>query len=210
MRPADDVLVDLVDEDDEPEHPHRLAQQRGQQAASRRRRCFGGLAHAEGKLLADSTGMGQIAMFIALAAAAVAVAFVLRRRRRPAPPTQPRTTVPSQLDRRDFERPEAPWLVAVFSSATCLSCAGTWEKARQLESASSRRAGRRSVSPARPPRALRDHGVPIVVVADGDGVVRAAFVGPPTATDLWATLAELREPGSTPSGCDHHGSAASR
>jgi hypothetical protein len=42
-----------------------------------------------------------------------------------------------------------------------------------------------------------------VVVADAAGVVRAGFVGPPTATDLWATVAELREPGAVPPGCDH-------
>jgi hypothetical protein len=35
-------------------------------------------------------------------------------------------------------------------------------------------------------------------------VVRATFVGPVTATDLWASVAELREPGSLPpDGCDH-------
>ncbi len=40
--------------------------------------------------------------------------------------------------------------------------------------------------------------VPLVVIADQDGVTRAAFLGPTTATDLWAGLAELRRPGSTP------------
>jgi hypothetical protein len=45
--------------------------------------------------------------------------------------------------------------------------------------------------------------VPTVVVADDEGVVRASFLGAPTVTDLWATVAELREPGSVPEGCDH-------
>ena len=40
--------------------------------------------------------------------------------------------------------------------------------------------------------------VPLVVVADARGVVRAAFVGPVTAQDLWSAVAECREPGSTP------------
>ena len=35
-----------------------------------------------------------------------------------------------------------------------------------------------------------------------DGVVRRHFLGEPTATDLWATVAELREPGP-PRRCDH-------
>jgi hypothetical protein len=49
--------------------------------------------------------------------------------------------------------------------------------------------------------------VPAVVVADAEGVAQASFLGAVTATDLWATVAELREPGSVPDGCDHHGSA---
>ena len=153
--------------------------------------------------------MGQIAVFVVLVVAAAAVAYALRRRRRPAPPTQPRATVPAQLDRRDFDRPHTPWLVAVFSSSTCLSCAGTWEKARLLESEAVAVQDVEAVARADLHDRYAITGVPLVVIADADGVVRAAFVGPPTATDLWATLAQLREPGSTPPGCDHHGSAAS-
>ena len=40
--------------------------------------------------------------------------------------------------------------------------------------------------------------VPTVVIADAEGVVRASFVGPMTATDLWAAVAEARNPGSSP------------
>ena len=40
--------------------------------------------------------------------------------------------------------------------------------------------------------------VPMVVVADQAGVVRASFIGPVTATDLWAAVAEAREPGASP------------
>ena len=31
-------------------------------------------------------------------------------------------------------RPEAPWLAVLFSSDTCLSCEGTWEKVELLAS----------------------------------------------------------------------------
>jgi hypothetical protein len=34
--------------------------------------------------------------------------------------------------------------------------------------------------------------------------VQHHFVGPVTATDLWAAVAEAREPGSTPGSCDNH------
>jgi hypothetical protein len=40
--------------------------------------------------------------------------------------------------------------------------------------------------------------IPTTIVADADGVVRRAFVGAFTATDLWAAVAEVRVPGSTP------------
>ena len=42
--------------------------------------------------------------------------------------------VPDQLDRADFAWPEAPWLVAVFTSATCASCADVRSKADVLAS----------------------------------------------------------------------------
>jgi hypothetical protein len=44
--------------------------------------------------------------------------------------------------------------------------------------------------------------VPVVAVADADGVVRAGFAGPISATDLWAAVAEARSPGSLPA--DRH------
>lgn len=40
--------------------------------------------------------------------------------------------------------------------------------------------------------------VPIVVIVDAQGVVRAGFAGPVTATDLWAAAAEARQPGTSP------------
>ena len=35
--------------------------------------------------------------------------------------------------------------------------------------------------------------VPIVVIADSEGVVQAGFAGPVTAEDLWSALADVRE-----------------
>lgn len=143
-------------------------------------------------------------LVVVLAAAAVAVALVIERRRRPAAPTNVRRTLPGQLDRRDFERPEAPWLVAVFTSATCQTCRGVWEKASLLASDA---VAVQDVEVTAAPEVHRKYAVdavPAVVVADGTGVVRAGFLGPVTATDLWATVAEVRAPGTLPAaGCDH-------
>jgi hypothetical protein len=130
-------------------------------------------------------------------AVAVVVALVVERRR-PAPPTQPRWSVPAQLDRADFARPDAPWLVAVFTSATCDACAGTIAKVRVL-SCDDVAVEEVEVS-ARPDthRRYAIEAVPLTVVADREGVVVASFVGEPTATDLWAAVAEARAPGASP------------
>lgn len=101
-------------------------------------------------------------------------------------------TVPDQLDRADFERPDAPWLVVEFSSRTCLSCADTWEKVKVLESDE---VAVQDVA-HQDRKDLHDRygieAVPVVLVADREGVVQKSFVGPPSAADLWAALAELR------------------
>jgi hypothetical protein len=149
----------------------------------------------------------QALIFVALVALAATVALVLQRRARPAPRPQPRYSVPADLDRDDFVRPDAPWLVAVFTSTTCHSCADTWDKARLLESDAVAVARLEVQADAEVHRRYGIDAVPLVLVADVEGAVRASFLGPPTATDLWATLAELRDPGSTPPTCDHHGSA---
>ena len=128
----------------------------------------------------------------------VAVVAVVLERRRPEPPTQAVWSVPAQLDRDDFGRPETPWLVAVFSSESCDSCAKALAKARVL--ASDQVAVEDVEIGAHPDLHRRYHveAVPTIVVADDEGVVRASFVGPPTATDLWAAVAEARRPGSSP------------
>jgi protein-disulfide isomerase len=145
----------------------------------------------------------RLLLVVALVAVAVAVAFVLQRRRPQPAPTNVGYTLPAYVDRVDFDRPDAPWLVAVFTSAACSSCAGVWDKARLLAS-DDVATQQLEVSATRPlHQRYGVNAVPSVVVADAGGVVRATFVGPVTATDLWASVAELREPGSLPPGaCD--------
>ena len=148
-------------------------------------------------------------LVLVLVAVAIGVAVVVERRRRPAVPTNVGHTLPDHLDRRDFRRPEAPWLVAVFTSATCSTCAGVWDKVRLLAS-DDVAVHEVEVGAARDlHERYRITAVPALVVADRDGAVRASFLGPVTATDLWATVAELREPGTLPAeGCDHGVGAA--
>jgi thioredoxin-related protein len=140
----------------------------------------------------------QLALAAGLVLVVALVALVLRRRTRPDAPTQPRAAAPQQLDRADFERPEAEWLVVVFSSATCSTCADVVRKAAVLDAADVAVQDVEFTAQRDLHRRYSIDAVPIVVIADREGVVRRSFVGPVTATDLWAGVAACRDPGSTP------------
>ena len=144
--------------------------------------------------------MDRLLLLVLVAATAGTLAHLVQRRR-PNAPVRTGWSVPQQLDRRDFDRPDAPWLVAVFTSATCDTCGSVVEVARPLESQAVAfqevEAGER--------RDLHDRyavdAVPMVLLVDGVGVVRDYHLGPVSAPHLWGSLAELRQPGSTPDGC---------
>ncbi len=142
--------------------------------------------------------MERLVVAVAIIAVVALVATVARRRRTPDAPTQRHHQVPTQLDRDDFDRPDAAWLVAVFTSATCEVCHSVRDKAFVLASED---VAVQEVE-YRAARALHERyvidAVPMVVIADSRGVTVASFVGAMTATDLWAAMAEAREPGSTP------------
>ncbi len=125
------------------------------------------------------------------------VALVMGRRRPEAPPRDV-YPVPRQLDRDDFPRADAPWLVALFSSAACDSCHGLGDKLTPLESTDVAVCEMAAESQAALHRRYELAAIPTTVIADDEGVVRRAFVGAFTATDLWAAVAELRAPGTSP------------
>lgn len=127
-----------------------------------------------------------------IVASAAASLGIFARRLRDAP-TQSAYAVPTQLDRADFSQPSSPWLVVVFTSATCRTCADLEAKARVLES----RSVAIHIAEFSAQRALHKRynieAVPTLLLANSNGVVRQSFVGPVTATDLWAALARVRE-----------------
>ncbi len=141
--------------------------------------------------------MQQILTALAVVAVAVVVGLVLRRRQVVQAPTQPTVVVPAQLDRADFAAP-TPWLVAVFSSATCNSCADVVRKAKVLASPEVTVIDVEYSASEALHRKYDIQAVPIVAIVDPDGVVHAGFAGPVTATDLWAAVAEARHPGTSP------------
>ena len=136
--------------------------------------------------------MDRLLIAAAIVVVAVIVALIARRRR-PVAPTQPAGLVPTQLDRHDFVRPDAPWLVAVFTSATCDTCADVVAKAAVLASDEVAVTEVEWQSHRDVHDRYRIDGVPLLVIADREGVVRSSFAGPVTATDLWAAVAAARE-----------------
>jgi len=150
-----------------------------------------------GDPLAGSAVTVRLIIAAVLVLAAIAVAWRLRAKAEP-DPVRAAGDVPRQLHRGEFPHPDAPWLVVLFSSASCESCAVMGSKVSVLASPEV------AVCEVEygAERAVHERyaidSVPLVVVADHDGVTRAAFLGPTSATDLWAAVAELRRPGSTP------------
>ena len=137
--------------------------------------------------------MIQIITVAAVAAVALGVGWYMQQQAPDAPTTPQSHTTPDQIDRSDFVRPNAPWLVVVFTSATCETCAKVWTSTQLVES---NEVAIENVEVAAS-KDLHDRynitAVPAVVIADGAGVAQASFLGPPTSADLWAKLAELRD-----------------
>jgi len=134
-----------------------------------------------------------------LTAAGIAVivtiaALVIRRSRVSDAPTQKLFVAPTQIDRTDFGSQSHNWLVVVFTSATCHVCADMTAKAKVLAT--------REVAVVEVEYEMqRDlhtryniEAVPTIVICDVRGVVHKSFMGPLSATDLWAAIAIAREP----------------
>ncbi|MDH3296297.1 MAG: thioredoxin domain-containing protein [Acidimicrobiia bacterium] len=131
--------------------------------------------------------MERLIVLVVLSLVAVAVALLMQRRR-PDPPSAPSYRAPSQLDRDDFDRPDAPALVVVFASDTCQTCPEVWEAVRQLPS--ERIAVQKISFQASPDlhKRYRIDGVPTTVIANDEGVVVDAFFGPVRLDDIVASL----------------------
>ena len=135
-----------------------------------------------------------------IVAVVATVALVVGRRRVDDAPTQRNWHVPSQIDVADFDsdgRAEH-WSVVVFTSSTCEVCRDVAHKAAAL---TSRHVTVREIEYSAERRLhekYRIDAVPTVLIADHQGIVHRHFLGPVSATDLWAAVAEAREPGRPP------------
>ena len=121
------------------------------------------------------------------------LANLWQRKRQVDAPTQGATEVPSQIDRSDFARPDAPWIVLAFTSATCQTCSDIERKVRVLETSSVAIQILEYTAERELHKRYKIDAVPAVLMADASGVVQANFLGPVSATDLWAALARARD-----------------
>lgn len=135
----------------------------------------------------------MIRLLIVVVTAVLAIGVgALVKRRDGVSPTQVGHLHPTQIDRQDFND-HRDWLAVAFTSASCATCADVESKLRVLES---RNVGVQIVEYGAERDLHRKYGidsVPCTVFVDSLGVVRAGFVGPVSATDLWAALARIRE-----------------
>ena len=134
-----------------------------------------------------------VATVVLLVAAGIAVVFERRRGSAGGPIRDP-YPVPRQLFRADFPRPDAPWLVALFSSTTCDGCEAMRSKVLTLDSPEVVAVDVSFQAARELHERYEISGVPMGLIADADGVVQRAFVGVVSATDLWAAVAGARDP----------------
>ncbi|WP_420638607.1 hypothetical protein [Candidatus Poriferisocius sp.] len=135
--------------------------------------------------------MARVLITLGVIALALVVAWLVRRSR-PSVPTAPTYAVPDRLERWDFSKPSTDWLMAVFTSKTCSTCAAVSEAAHGLADAT---LVVQEVEYRRHRELHQRYGVdavPLVVLADRSGAVRASLAGPATAAELAALLASVR------------------
>ena len=131
-------------------------------------------------------------LVLAVIAALAGLLAVLLQRWRPGGPVATGWSVPGHLDRADFAEPNVPWLVTVFSSTDCATCASMVAEAHTLASAQVVVQEVTAESASDLHDRYQVDVVPMLVVADEDGLVRAHHLGPSAPGELQAVLEGAR------------------
>ena len=128
----------------------------------------------------------DILMVLLLGAFAALVAYFVNRRASDSP-SVPKNSLPIQIDRKDFNQPEISQLVVLFSSQTCDSCNKVRELIRSIPVDSV------CIQEVQFPKQRNIHerygidSVPIILVANADGVVIWSYAGVPP-DDLFSDM----------------------
>lgn len=111
---------------------------------------------------------------------------------------------PSIVNRKDFLGVEQDLVVISFTSQTCESCKGVWEKVQALSSDSVGviKVDYQDDMGKKLHQKYSIDAVPTTLVCDKDGVTLKSYIGAVTATDLWAGVANAR--GADIADCANH------
>lgn len=137
--------------------------------------------------------MEQLILFAVAVAIGVGAAYVINRRRSDAQ-VATMTPLPTHANRSDFVGPGLPWVLAIFSSDTCLACADVLAHARSFESTT---VAVQDIEVKAEPALHKTYNidsVPATLVIDSDGIVQASFLGPLAPPDV-DKIASLVHPG---------------
>ena len=139
--------------------------------------------------------MVRLVVAMGLAGLVAVTATLLRARLRPTTATSSpaRAPLPEHLDRADFPGPDQPWLVALFSSATCATCATVRDRARGLQTDGVMVAEIEHTARPDLHRRYRIDAVPAVAVCDRDGTVHQWLLGSISDEQLRRALGDARQ-----------------
>ena len=120
----------------------------------------------------------NLMLFLLLGAFAISVAYIANNRRTDSP-SVPKSSLPIQVDRNDFEMPGMKWLLVFFSSESCSSCIQVREILSDIPLNSIH------IQEVSFPQEKNLHtryainSVPIVLIANLEGVVIWSYAGVP-------------------------------
>ncbi len=131
---------------------------------------------------------------LVIGAIVVVAALVIRQKRVVDAPTQKVFSAPTQIDRTDFPTPQHEWMIAVFTSVTCHACSDMLAKAQVVASKNVAVVEIEYSDKKELHLKYNIEAVPTVIISDVHGIVHKSFLGPVSATDLWAGVASVRDP----------------
>ncbi|MEE2767917.1 MAG: hypothetical protein VX833_01735 [Actinomycetota bacterium] len=131
-------------------------------------------------------------LILGVVAVAASITAALLQRWRPKEPMTAAHSIPQHLSRADFDQPDAPWLVAVFSSEDCSACTPIVAEAHNLADVGVTVQEVPVSSSAGLHRRYGVDAVPMLLIADADGRVCAHHLGPATNSELHTLLDHAR------------------